>query len=52
MGDDALPWPEIFGSCETLGGTKWYLVEYESAAYLPLVSVEKTFEVLERWSKC
>jgi sugar phosphate isomerase/epimerase len=52
IGDDELPWPEIFRLCETIGGTEWYIVEYESDAYPPLVSVEKTLEVLRRWGKC
>jgi sugar phosphate isomerase/epimerase len=52
MGDDELPWPVIFDLCETIGGTEWYIVEYESDAYPPLVSVQKTFEVLKKWGKC
>ncbi len=52
MGEDELPWPDIFKLCETSGGTEWYIVEYESDAYPPLVSVEKTLEVLRRWGKC
>jgi len=52
MGDDELPWPKIFELCETSGGTEWYIVEYESDAYPPLVSVQKTFEVLKKWGKC
>lgn len=52
MGDDELPWKDIFHLCETIGGTEWYIVEYESDAYPPLVSVEKTLEVLRRWGKC
>ena len=52
MGDDELPWPKIFSLCETKGGTEWYIVEYESDAYPPLVSVEKTLQVLKKWGKC
>jgi sugar phosphate isomerase/epimerase len=52
IGDDELPWKEIFNLCETVSGTEWYIVEYESDAYPPLVSVEKTLEVLRRWGKC
>ena len=29
VGEDELPWGEIFTLCETLGGTEWYIVEYE-----------------------
>lgn len=51
MGDDELPWPEIFKLCETIAGTEWYIIEYESDAYPPLISVEKTFEVMRKWGK-
>ena len=52
IGDDELPWPEIFNICETVGGTEWYIIEYESDAFPPLVSVEKTLAVMRRWGKC
>ncbi|HNQ89751.1 MAG TPA: sugar phosphate isomerase/epimerase [Verrucomicrobiota bacterium] len=52
LGDDELPWPDIFRLCETIGNTEWYIVEYESDAYPPLISVEKTLEVMRRWGKC
>jgi sugar phosphate isomerase/epimerase len=52
IGDDELPWQEIFQLCETIGGTEWYIVEYESDAYPPMVSVEKSLEVLRKWGKC
>jgi sugar phosphate isomerase/epimerase len=51
IGDDELPWPEIFHLCETIGGTEWYIIEYESDAYPPLIAVEKTLEVMRRWGK-
>ena len=52
LGEDELPWPEIFNLCETTGATEWYIVEYESDAYPPLVSVEKCFQAMHRWGKC
>ncbi len=52
LGDDELPWPRIFELCETTAGTEWYIVEYESDAYPPLVSVQKTYDVLKKWGKC
>lgn len=51
IGDDELPWQKIFELCETIGGTEWYIVEYESDAYPPLVSIEKCLEVLRSWGK-
>ena len=52
IGDDELPWKEIFHICETVAGTEWYIMEYESDAFTPLVSVEKSLEVMRRWGKC
>ena len=52
IGDDELPWKEIFNICETTAGVEWYIIEYESDAHPPLVSVEKTLEVMRRWGKC
>jgi len=52
IGDDELPWKEIFHICETTAGVQWYIIEYESDAFPPLVAVEKTLEVMRRWGKC
>jgi sugar phosphate isomerase/epimerase len=52
IGDDEQPWKEIFHICETSAGVEWYIIEYESDAYPPLVSVGKTLEVMRRWGKC
>ena len=52
IGEDELPWKEIFNLCETLAATAWYIVEYESDAYPPLVSVEKCLQTLRQWGKC
>ena len=51
LGDDELPWKDIFNICETTGGTEWYIIEYESDAYTPLISVEKSLEAMRRWGK-
>jgi sugar phosphate isomerase/epimerase len=52
IGEDEMPWTEIFSLCESSGRTEWYVVEYESDAYPPMVSVEKCFQTLQRWGKC
>jgi sugar phosphate isomerase/epimerase len=52
IGDDEQPWKEIFQLCETTAGVEWYIIEYEKDAYPPLVSVQKTLEVMKRWGKC
>ena len=51
IGDDELPWEKIFEFCETIGRTQWFIVEYESDAYPPLVSIEKCLEALRRRGK-
>ena len=52
LGDDELPWKDIFNICETSGGTEWYIIEYESDAFPPMISVEKSLAVMRRWGKC
>jgi sugar phosphate isomerase/epimerase len=52
LGSDELPWKEIFNICETTAGTQWYIIEYESDAYPPLISVAKSLDVMRGWSKC
>jgi hypothetical protein len=47
-GDDEPPWPEIFNPCETIAGVKWRIIEYESDADSPMISVRKTFEAMHR----
>jgi sugar phosphate isomerase/epimerase len=49
--EDELPWKEIFHTCETTGGTEWYIMEYEKDLYPPLIAVEKSLEVMRRWGK-
>jgi sugar phosphate isomerase/epimerase len=36
IGEDSVPWAEIFQACVEVGGTEWYTIEQE--AYLPGVS--------------
>ncbi|NLK07303.1 MAG: sugar phosphate isomerase/epimerase [Firmicutes bacterium] len=40
IGEDDVPWHEVFEICEA-DGTEWYIVEYESDAYPPLEAVRK-----------
>ena len=48
-GDDDLKWPEIFKACETVGGTEWYIVEYDGGS---MEKAQKTIELLHQWGKC
>jgi sugar phosphate isomerase/epimerase len=52
IGDDELPWKEIFNLCETSGGTRLYIIEYEKDLYPPLEADRKSLEVMRRWGKC
>jgi len=51
FGDDELPWKEIFNLCESVGGTEWYIVEYERESMPPLEAVQKCFEALRKMGK-
>jgi len=44
IGEGDLPWQEIFTLCETIGGTRWYIIEEEKDAYPPLEGVERSLE--------
>lgn len=44
IGDDKLPWPEIFDLSEEVGGIEWYIVEYEHEAYPPLEALKTNLE--------
>jgi sugar phosphate isomerase/epimerase len=51
IGQGEVPWPEIFELCETIGGTKWYIVEQESYAYPPLECVDRCLQALRAMGK-
>jgi len=40
IGEDETPWAELLEACETVGGTEWYIVEYESDKYPPMEAVD------------
>ena len=47
IGEDDIPWKEVFQLCETIGGTDCYIVEYESDAYPPFEAVERCLKALK-----
>ena len=51
IGDDDTPWQEIFYLCETTGGTRWYIVEYESDAHPALEAVDLCLQALRAMGK-
>jgi sugar phosphate isomerase/epimerase len=46
--NDDLNWPAIFKACETVGGTEWYIVEYDGGS---MEKAQKTLELLRKWGK-
>ncbi len=51
IGEGDVPWQQIFGLCESIGGTKWYIVEQESYAYPPLECVDRCLQNLKAMGK-
>ena len=51
IGEDDLPWKEIFELCETIGGTKWYIVEYEVGGVPALEAVDKCLQSIKKMGK-
>lgn len=46
IGEGDVPWGDVFGLCETVGGTEWYIVEQESYKHDPLECVRLCLENL------
>ncbi len=51
IGEDELPWKEIFQLCETSGNTEWYIVEYERPNVPALDAVEKCLQALKQMGR-
>ncbi len=51
IGEDELPWADIFRICETTGGTEWCIVEYESDKYPPMEAVDLCLQKLKEMGK-
>jgi len=51
IGEGDIPWEDVFRLCESVGGTQWYIVEQETYAYPPLVTVEKCLQNLRKMGK-
>jgi sugar phosphate isomerase/epimerase len=52
IGQDELPWPEMFRLCETVSGVEWYIIEYERENEPPLVSIAKLHRIMCELGKC
>jgi sugar phosphate isomerase/epimerase len=44
LGEGDIPWEELLTLCETVGGTKWYIIEEEKDVYPPLKTVELCYK--------
>jgi len=44
VGEGDIPWEELLNVCETIGGTKWYIIEEEKDVYPPLEAVERCYK--------
>lgn len=51
IGEGDTRWSEVFDLCESVGGTKWYIVEQESYAYPPLECVDRCLKNLKAMGK-
>lgn len=47
LGEGNVPFSAILEACETIGDTRWYIVEQESYAFTPLESAEKCLRNLQ-----
>lgn len=44
VGEGDIPWEELLTLCETIGGTKWYIIEEEKDVYPPLEAAERCYK--------
>jgi sugar phosphate isomerase/epimerase len=51
LGEGKVKWQDMFKLCETVGGTKWYIVEQLSDTLPPLECVEKCLQNLRGMGK-
>jgi sugar phosphate isomerase/epimerase len=51
LGEGDVPWDKVFRLCEKVGGTKWYIVEYEVPGVPPLECVAKCLKNLRDMGK-
>jgi sugar phosphate isomerase/epimerase len=52
IGSGEVPWARVFEACETVGGTKWYVVEHEDDPRMPsMEAIQKCLEALRNMGK-
>lgn len=51
VGADAIPWTDVFAACESVGNTRWYIVEHERYRGKPLDCVKQCLDNLRAMGK-
>ena len=51
VGEGDVPWKAVFEACETVGGTEWYIVEYEHEGQPALPAVDSCLKSLRKMGK-
>ena len=52
VGEDSVPWSDVFAACEAVGGTEWYVVEHENfEVNTPMQCVKKCIGNLRMMGK-
>ncbi|MFC1650806.1 sugar phosphate isomerase/epimerase family protein [Candidatus Latescibacterota bacterium] len=51
IGEGDMDWEPLFEACETVGGTKWYILEQERYPVSPIESVEKCMANMRKMGK-
>jgi sugar phosphate isomerase/epimerase len=51
VGEGDVPWKDVFEACETVGGTEWYIVEYEHESQPAIPSVGRCLSNLRKMGK-
>ncbi len=51
IGEGDVPWKEVFDACETVGGTEWYIVEYEHESQPAIPAVGRCLANLRNMGK-
>ncbi|NIM05082.1 MAG: TIM barrel protein [Armatimonadetes bacterium] len=51
IGEGDVPWQEVFRLCESMAGTRWYIVEQERYAYSPLECADRNLRALREMGR-
>jgi sugar phosphate isomerase/epimerase len=51
FGEGDVPWKRVFDLCESIGNTRWYVIEQEVYDVAPIECVERCIEKMREWGK-